>query len=410
MHKVVVEKPYAFVPPYPGIGWPAFMQRFARARLRRKFGLVSVTCRGLEHLERSRRAGHGILLAPNHCRPADPFVVFELARQAGVVPYTMASAHLFAHSKVQAWLLERSGVFSVYREGVDRQAVGAAIDILTEAKRPLVIFPEGVITRANERLSALMDGTAFIARSAAKRRAAASPPGAVVVHPVALRYTFRGDVADALEPALRALEARLGWAPQHGLALPERVVKVGAGLLGLKEVEQLGAVQSGTIEERVERLIDHLLVPLEREWAGGKREPTVVGRVKRLRAAVLPAMVAGEVSDAERERRWAQLEAMYLAQQLWCYPPGYVRSRPTRERLLETVERFEEDLNDECRIYRPMSVTVRVGEAIHVPPQRDRTAAEDPVMAAIEAQLEAMIAAMSEPGPAPGAEARPTGM
>ena len=77
-----------------------------------------------EHLRESRDAGHGVLIAPNHCRPCDPFVISELARQVGEIPYTMASWHLFMQGRLQAWTLRRAGVFSIYREGMDRAALG----------------------------------------------------------------------------------------------------------------------------------------------------------------------------------------------------------------------------------------------------------------------------------------------
>ena len=48
---------------------------------------------------------------------------------------------------------------------------------LAEARRPLVVFPEGIVTRANDRLAALDEGAGFIARSAAKQRAKAGPRG-----------------------------------------------------------------------------------------------------------------------------------------------------------------------------------------------------------------------------------------
>ena len=63
------------------------------------------------------------------------------------------------------------GAFSVNREGVDRQAINMAIEILETAERPLIVFPEGAVSRTNDRLHALLDGVAFIARAAAKRRA-----------------------------------------------------------------------------------------------------------------------------------------------------------------------------------------------------------------------------------------------
>src|SRR5258708_2697207 len=185
---VVVDKPYRFYPPYQGRFWPWFMQRIVRRRLRNDFGVVDVECRGLKKLKESLAKGHGILLAPNHCRPSDPLVVNEVCRQAGTIPLIMASWHLFANGGLKAFLLRRAGAFSVYREGMDRQALTAGIDILDQARRPLVIFPEGVISRHNDRLNSMMEGTSFVARSAAKKRAEREPPGQVVVHPVALRY------------------------------------------------------------------------------------------------------------------------------------------------------------------------------------------------------------------------------
>ncbi len=141
----------------------------------------------------------------------------------------------------------------------------------------------------------------------------------------------------------------------------------------------------------MERLIDHLLVPLEQEWLNGNREKTVVARVKKLRIAILPDMVHGQITEEERERRWGQLADMYLAQQMSHYPPEYVKSNPTAERMLETVERFEEDLTDACRVYSPMTAMVQVGEAIPVSPSREGRTREDPVMATVEASLRSIL-------------------
>jgi len=40
--------------------------------------------------------------------------------------------------------------------------------------------------------------------------------------------------------------------------------------------------------------------------------------------------------------------------------------------MLETVERYEEDLTDKVQIHRPLHVAVEVGEAIEVNPARER--------------------------------------
>ena len=157
--------------------------------------------RNKERLQASLDAGHGIMLTPNHCRNADPLVMGWLARSVGTHVYAMASWHLFNQDRFTAWAIRKMGGFSVYREGVDRQAINTAIEVLERAQRPLILFPEGAVSRTNDRLHALLDGVAFIARTAAKRRAKHVKDGKVVVHPVTIKYRFRGDIAQVADAA-----------------------------------------------------------------------------------------------------------------------------------------------------------------------------------------------------------------
>src|SRR5438445_3142542 len=391
MQNIIVEKPYRFVPPYPGEFWTRFFRYYLPRYLRKTWGIAAAEIRGSELLRESIRKGHGILLAPNHCRPGDPLVMGLLNVQSGRPIHAMASWHLFAEGRFKAWLLRRIGGFSVFREGLDREALRTAIRILVEAKRPLVIFPEGIITRTNDRLGTLQEGVAFIARTAAKQRAQRTPPGHVVVHPVALKYFFEGDLEASLSPVLETIETRLSWRPQRQLPLLERIYRVGEALLSLKEIECLGRAQPDTLQQRLSALIDHLLQPLEKEWLNGQREPAVVERVKRLRSAIVPDLVAGEISEDERARRWRQLADIYLAQQLDCYPPDYISEQPTPERLLETVERFEEDLTDVARPHGPLRVVIQVGPALEVSSAREKGSAQDPLMVKLEKELREML-------------------
>jgi 1-acyl-sn-glycerol-3-phosphate acyltransferase len=391
MQNIIIDKPYCFVPPHAGKFWNRILAWWLPHELRRNYGIVGAEFRGLEHFQKSLAAGQGILLTPNHSRPCDPIVMGLLAKTVGRQFYCMASWHLFMQGAFRAWVLRQAGGFSIYREGMDREALKAATNILVEAQRPLIIFPEGIVTRTNDRLGTMQEGTAFIARSAAKQRAKATPPGEVVIHPVALRYIFQGDIRTSVGQVLDDVETRLSWRQQRHLSLPDRIVKVGEALLSLKEVEYLGRAQSGTISERQAHLIDCLLDPLEKEWLAGRREPSVVERVKRLRIAILPDMVAGEITEEERTRRWRQLADIYLAQQISLYLPDYIRSRPTAERVLETIERFEEDLTDAARVHRPMRVIIQMGEALIVGPGRDKGAAGDPLMTELEGRLQGML-------------------
>lgn len=398
MQRIVIDEPYRFVAPHRGRFWNRVFDVYTPRYLRAQHGIASVDCRHADRLAASLQAGHGIMLAPNHCRPCDPMVLNQLARATGRPFHIMASWHLFKQDRFQAWLLPRLGVFSVYREGMDREALKCAMQIMAEARRPLVVFPEGVILHTNDRLNNLMEGVALMARGAAKQRAAATPPGRVVVHPVAIRYFFDGDIEASLTPVLERIEHRLTWRPQRHLPLVDRIVKAGEGLLALKELEYLGSPQPGALADRLARLIDALLEPLEREWLKGRREPDVVTRVKLLRMAILPDMVAGELPEAERDRRWRQLADVYLAQQLHSYPTGYFSPAPIPERLLETVERLEEDLTDVATVHSPIRAVVEVGEAIPVQPTREKSADGDPLMTELRRQLECMLAGLRRPG------------
>ncbi len=115
-------------------------------------------------------------------------------------------------------------------------------------------------------------------------------------------------------------------------------------------------------------------------------------RVKRIRTAILPDMVAGRVTPEERERRWRDLAALYYVQNISHYPRDYIlREKNFPERIVETVERLQEDFTDVMQVHRPFHAVIQVGEAIFVGAQRTRDELGDPVMAEVRHQLQTMI-------------------
>ncbi len=397
MQNIVIDKPYKYIPPHRGNWWPAFIQRFRLIDrwLAKGNGVVGYEVRGVEHLQDSLSQGHGILLTPNHARPCDPIAMGWLAREARTHVFAMASWHLYNQDWLTGFAITKMGAFSVYREGIDRTAINEAIKILATAERPLIIFPEGGVTRTNDQLHALLEGVAFIARSAAKRRAKNVANGQVVVHPVALRYFFQGDIHAALDPVLTDIEKRLSWRPQRNLALIDRITKVGKTLLTLKEIEYLGHSQDARFEMRLNTLINHLLEPLESEWLGKPQEGGIIGRVKSLRMKIMPDMINGEIEQSERDRRWRQLEDLYLAQQIASYPPSYLTSELSVERILETVERFVEDLTDKAAVIGELKVVIQVAPAMVVAPRRKKSSDGDELLREIGHVMQAMLEALA---------------
>jgi hypothetical protein len=237
-----------------------------------------------------------------------------------------------------------------------------------------------------------MEGPSFIARQVAKRIHKQSMPGQMVIHPVAIRYAFQGDLEASVLPVLDGLETQLSWYPQRHHSMVHRITRIGEALLALKEVEYLGAPRGGNPYERAERLMNHVLGELESRWHLKDVSGGLMARVKRLRTVILADMMAGKVTAEERERRWRDLTASYYVQQMSYYPRDYIlREKNLPERMLETVERLEEDFTDRSHKFEPFHAVVQVGDPIVVGPQRDRDAGEDPVMAEVKQQLQSML-------------------
>lgn len=397
MHRVVIDEPYQFVPPIYNDWWPIMLRFYLRRYLRTAYGVHSIECRHVERLKASLAAGHSILLAPNHCRMGDPMVLGILGMEADCHLFAMASWHVFKQSGFQTFMSRRMGAFSVLREGNDRQAIETAIDILVARKRPLIVFPEGAVTRHNDVIEDMMDGPSFIARQVAKRLKKENKPGGVVIHPIATRYAYNGDVAAAVGPVLDRLETLVSWQPQRHMSLVDRIGKIGQTFLSLKEIEFLGTTRGGgNIYERAERLVEDVLTQLEKEWGISDSSGNAMMRVKRLRTALLPELISGKLTPEERARRWRDLAAGYYMQQISHYPRNYIlRDKNLPERIVETVERLEEDFTDKTTLQQPFHATIEVGEAIPVGTERIRDELGDPIMANVRRQLQSMIDALA---------------
>lgn len=390
MHRVVIEEPYKFVPPYRG-RWLSWLFRlWLKPYVKKTYGVVSYSYEGIEHLRESIRQKNGIILCPNHCRDSDPMLIGMLCRKTPTHVYSMASWHIFKQSAVESFVVRRLGGFSIYREGLDRQALDTAVDIVTTGERPLVIFPEGVISRSNDRLNPLMDGVSFIARVAAKRRAEKQSGSKVVIHPVAFRYKIQGELIDCVGPALKRLEERTFWKCMDHLPILERIQHLASALLAAREIEILGDCRQGSFRPRINSLIDGMLQPSEKEWFGQAKKGDVISRVKDLRSAILPTLLKEQHPPEERRRRWRQLTDCYYAQTLSMYPEDYLeegtRGRVTPERIAETVHRLEEDLTDKVVPQPCWHVSFRIGEPIAVDPGR-KPRGPDPLMQSLRSRM-----------------------
>ena len=71
-----------------------------------------------------------------------------------------------------------------------------------------------------------------------------------------------------------------------------------------------------------------------------------------MRVAILPALIGKwKMYRSGTSRPLATFDDCTFAQALESYPRGYIDGEPTAERILETLERFEEDTTDTSRIH-----------------------------------------------------------
>ena len=390
---VVFDRPYQFVPPHRGSMWPFFIQRLRLVDwyLRRKEGVISWECRGLEHLKKSLDRGDGILLSPNHCRYADPLVLGWPARLLKTNLYAMASWHLFNQGKFDGFAIQKMGGFSIHREGVDRQALDTAMTILTMAERPLVLFPEGTTNRSNDVLKPLLDGVAFIARSAARRRKKKSN-GNVVIHPIAIKYLCADDICDWARQRLSQIEQGFGWQTPPGLSIVQRTRRMVDGAFVLREVQYLGTTGSGTIEQRRDALVASILQRIENRLAMESGQGNTRERVRAIRTEIASQLFRQDVDQKSEIQFRQDVIAVDMVQEMISYPDSYLDSvEVTDTRIVETIQRIEESIRGKADCGVPLRAVIQIGEAISVPAEKAPRGEVDPLMLELKTQLEKML-------------------
>lgn len=390
---VVVEKEYRFIPPHRGNLIPWLIQRFRLVDLylARKYGVVEHECRNLHHFMQACQAGQSILLAPNHCRYSDPLVLGWPARFAKTHLFAMASWHLFSASRFQACAIQKMGAFSILREGIDRQSLEMAIDILGRAERPLILFPEGATTRSNDKLHPLLDGVTFIARAAAKRRAK-HDGGSVVIQPVAIKYLYRGDIATWVANALGRLEKDLGWRPTYGQCLSSRVEQIANAVFAMCEVRYSGQPAARSFRSRKDDLVRTLLDQAELRYGiSSKEEIEPLTRIRKLRSTLSTALSSSSsLKEREAGRHYADITD--LAQRLYYFPHQCLEKNLISEtEILEALEGLQEILLGRSDFPGPFKVIVDFGEPIPAAPDRCPRGVADPLLCQLAQSLSSML-------------------
>jgi len=373
--------------------WLVKLMRPLIKRDLRRQQIRELDLRGLENLRQVLNDGAGILITPNHSFHYDSYVLIEASHRIGRPFHFMTAWQVFQMStRFERWMLQRHGCFSVDRESSDVGALKKSIEILSDSRHPLVIFPEGDIYHHTDRISPFRDGAAAIALSAAKRASRK-----VVVVPCSLKCFYLSDPTPSLQQIMTRLELSLHWRPQPQLPLATRVYRIAEGLLTLKEMEYLGQPQSGSVVDRVGLLANHVLNRLEDKHGRQRDVTSIPERVKEVRRAVITRMEETELDRDTREWLVADMEDLFFVIQLFSYPGDYVAEKPVIERVAETLDKFEEDVLKATYpgIRGERRVVVQFGEPIEIPKERGSRGAIPEWTQRIEDQVQAGLDAIN---------------
>ncbi|MBU61239.1 MAG: hypothetical protein CMI26_01905 [Opitutae bacterium] len=362
------DKSYHFFEPKPNRCVEAFLRWMNRKfYLRGTTNLIKevVVMNPEMVVEARKHAGNRLLFLPNHPTHSDPPIMIEVFRQLGLPVSFMAAYDIFLQSKLNAWCMQRTGCFSVDREGSDRKSMKEALRLLKEGERGLIIFPEGNVYLTNDKVTPFLDGPAFIGLKAQQNLGDDHPVFAI---PVSLKVTHLSNAAGEVVALFRRLAIevnedydessdhvtevkRLGW-----FALK----KVMSGLAKPLDGE-VGDDLAGELRNIARQLMEKLELELELSAKDGE---DLVDRIRRIRRRIHALRIADKPTLADFKARTLAAEAM-LAFRLLSYPGTYLEENPTLDRMGETIQKVLEDLGSAILPpYAGRRALVRFGEPI----------------------------------------------
>lgn len=369
--------------------WVRLLRRHRLRILKKKQCISQIDVQGLEHLRGALANGAGVLITPNHSFHFDSYVLFEAAARVERPFYFLAAWQVFAmSSRWESWVLQTHGAYSVDREGTDLRAFKTSVEIIKTSPHPLVVFPEGDIYHTNDRLTPFRDGAAAMAISAAKR---ADRP--IVVVPAALKFWYCEDPTPRLLKVIETIERRFNWRPQPTLSLKDRIYRLAAAILALKELEYLGTPQPGGLSIRLRQLAETLLSRMEDQSGIKSKGGIIPERVKEVRRHHIQILQKPELQETERRQLLLDMEDLFFVVQLFSYPGDYADTQHTIERLAEIIDKFEEDVLglDYPTVKGERRVTLKFGEPIDVRPYVTQSDGAHVLTKELEARVQGLL-------------------
>ena len=333
-----------FYPPRLNRIFVRLLQTIAPPLVRWRFQLdVEISQDCLEKLE--NLPDQRLLLLPNHSNFDDPASMFLLSARLGQAFNYLAAFEGF--KGLQGCFLQQAGVYSIRRGVADRASIAQTLELLTQPKCRLVIFPEGGCSFQNDTVMPFRVGAVQIALQAIAKlvKRGSTPPDLYLV-PISIKYRYTQDMNPAIDAILNRLEQALQV--KKASSLYERLRVVAEQVLVNCE-QEYGVYTPENAQEpwnqRISNLKAFVLHSCEEKLAISS-SPNELNRERVYKIEyVLQSKAETLVADDFWNASSIQKAAMRLLNFDAIYD-GYVAAAPTPERFLDTLTRLEREVFD----------------------------------------------------------------
>jgi len=354
--------------------------------------------RSLRHLREGR-----LLYMSNHPSTVEPPVAFSVAQRLGARFHYMASRVVFNwYGGLLGQIIRRVGAFSVLPGAGDRDSIRTARSILAAPQGKLAIYPEGMMSGENDNLISFMPGAIQLGFWGLEDARKKDPTARLPVLCAFVKYIASGTPA-SLEQEITAsisrLEKKLHIHPGDKNLL-RRFLSVGRVLLENAERDyRIPPGAQNDYEYRVGRArhaaLDAAARALEIELP---LRADALTKIRELFSAV-ESVETGFSGSLKHKPNPAGLQAakrhIDRAYTFLVLRPTYLLERPTAERFIEWLLRFETVVFGQANL-RPRQARVLFASPFYLDEyltlyETDRKAGLEKALGRVRSELETLM-------------------
>jgi 1-acyl-sn-glycerol-3-phosphate acyltransferase len=365
-------RPHSFRPPKRNPLVIAICKRIISAQLRTKLKVTEVDISDAD-IDRLRDLlGKRCLLLPSHSGGFEPYVILYLAKLLDTDCNYLAAMEAFEQSPFMGWVMPRMGAYSIIRGAPDRPSFQMTKKLLVEAKRWLVIFPEGQTVWQNDTVIPFQQGVIQIAFKALREAVKADSDASLYCVPIAIKYVYPKNMDHEMDASLARLESQLfardDVPPRERY---DRLHRISLAVLEANERKHgVASEKDADFDDRIQKMKTRVVSEIEQKLGVTPRHDQVLlDRIRTLFNTVdrITQEEPGSTPYEQKLVHERQQEAQDLYNDLWrvlqfiAIYGDYVAENTTVERFMDVLCLLEKEVFDERRMWGPRRALVKVG-------------------------------------------------